>query len=373
MLEVALPLAFVRARVGAERDDHARIGQRLEVLPALHERLLRHLRLVAVPHLLLIGRVLQLRNLVTVVAVDVLRKERVAEVRRRPLVHERRDVARQCRDVFDVARLDRRDGRLVHGLVADAVGDDVEPLVEQPLRVAQVEQMRRGANPARVRLIDERTVHGGRHVHGTAGDVHLDDVHLHVRVLVGPVARLLFGLEISQALRGDQHARTVERAAARPRLVPELQRVAHDVETDAEHLHGGDAVVGVLAELVRELLARRALRHVRVEMPGRIDQAGHDRLAREVHARGAGRNRHAPADRLDAAVRHDNRGAFNRPGAGAVDDARAGQRHDAAGGCLRVRRVVRHACPDESGAKENCGNARGDANHVDLVFQGWRT
>jgi hypothetical protein len=55
VLEVALPLAFVGAGVGAERDGDACIGQRLQILAALLERLLRALRRLILLDLVLVG------------------------------------------------------------------------------------------------------------------------------------------------------------------------------------------------------------------------------------------------------------------------------------------------------------------------------
>ena len=94
------------------------------------------------------------------------------------------------------------------------MGDDVHALVQQPLRVLQVVQVRRNPEPSFVRLIDEGAIDVWRHVIGTAGDVDLDDVGLLVRVAVHACPGFFCCLQIPQTLAGDKHSRTLEGAAA---------------------------------------------------------------------------------------------------------------------------------------------------------------
>ena len=74
------------------------------------------------------------------------------------LVDERRDLAHQRRTDADVPRLEQANHLVVHRLVADAVRDEVDAGAEQRLRVVEIEDVRRDAQPVLVRLID----HGRR-------------------------------------------------------------------------------------------------------------------------------------------------------------------------------------------------------------------
>ncbi len=110
------------------------------------------------------------------------------------------------------------------GLIAHAVREDVHLLVQQPLGILQIEQVRRDPEPPLVRLLDERAVHLRRHVHRTAGDVDLDDVGLLIGVAVDGRAGFLCRLQIPDARAGDEYSRSIERRgclrfAQRHRLV----------------------------------------------------------------------------------------------------------------------------------------------------------
>src|SRR5215208_7018828 len=101
MLEVTLPLALIGAGIRAECDGDTGIRECLEILAALLERRLRALRGLILLDLLLVGRILQLRDLVAVVRRgNVACEKRIVEVGRIVFVDELRDVTRQRRDVL---------------------------------------------------------------------------------------------------------------------------------------------------------------------------------------------------------------------------------------------------------------------------------
>ena len=101
----------------------------------------------------------------------------------------------------------------------------------------------------------------------------------------------------------------------------------------------------------------------------RVDQAGNNGLAGQVHPGRAGGNRDRLSDGLDAAVRNENRRAFKRRRARSIDDTCTGERHDTAGGCLRVRRLGRQARPNQPDTYENRCDVSGFAHHGDSTSE----
>ncbi len=185
VLEVALPLAEVRARITPHGDRHAGVRQRLEIPLSLFERGLHGLALLTVPRLLLTGRIGQHRHLRPKV-VDVAQEERIFEELRRCLIDELGQIACERRDVGNVLLLDLRNQLRIDVLVAHAVRNHVDVRIEEAMRILQVVEMRCDPKSPLVRLIDQRAVHRRRRVVGAAGDVDLDDVDVRVGVGIHP-------------------------------------------------------------------------------------------------------------------------------------------------------------------------------------------
>ena len=183
--------------------------------------------------------------------------------------------------------------------------------------------MRRDPQVAAVGLVDQRPVHLRRHVVRLRVEAGLDDVDAQVRDLVDAAAGLVRGPGHHVGTR-DVQPRPIERLAAR-------LRVAHPHALDAvvaQRVDGSDAVVGVEPELPEQLVVERQRGVAVVQVRMRVDQPRDDGLAAGVDALGPVRDRHVArrADRPDPAVADEHRGPFERVPAGAVDDARAGQR-----------------------------------------------
>jgi hypothetical protein len=139
-------------------------------------------------------------------------KKRLVEERRARLVHELCEVARQRGNVADVPLLDGGDERCVDVLIADAVRDHVHARGQKPASVLDVEQVRRGSEPALVRLVDERAVDRRRHVVRSAHDMELDEVDPEIRVAIHAAPDFLGGLDVPQARTGGVHPGPLERA-----------------------------------------------------------------------------------------------------------------------------------------------------------------
>ena len=197
-----------------------------------------------------------------------------------------------------------------------------------------------------------------RHVHPEQRPALGDDLHIlaprgldHLLALLA--ARLVVILDAARALRlqaADVRQRIVEAVdlridVGRLGAIDDLagrEDARADDQPGLLQLGGGEDLARARRRIVdrrraeREILVRRpillrddlvrALRPVRV----RVDQAGDDRLARDIDHRRAGRNRDlaAAADRGDAVAANDDDAVLDHPAAriGHRHDPRAGQR-----------------------------------------------
>ena len=166
-----------RPAVGAERDGHAGIGEFFQIFRSDLQRLLVLLCALALLYRFLAFRVLELLDHIRV---GLFQEERIIEEVRFALVDEGRGLSRQSRTEADFVRQQGVDQLLVDFLVAHAVHDEIDLLVEQSLGVIQVVEMRGHPDAFAMGVFDDRLVDVGPHF--AAGsevvvDADFDPVH----------------------------------------------------------------------------------------------------------------------------------------------------------------------------------------------------
>jgi N-acyl-D-aspartate/D-glutamate deacylase len=163
VLEEALEAAR-RAGIGAERDAHALIHKGLQVLLGHFQTdlvLLPLLPALAVANLCVTGGI---SELLWDVGADAADEEGILDPRRRGIVDEGRDLAREGGAVAGVAGLEVACELGVHGHVADAVRDEVAACLRERLRVGQIVDVRGQPQSPLVRAGQRRAPRGLGHL-----------------------------------------------------------------------------------------------------------------------------------------------------------------------------------------------------------------
>ena len=216
-------------------------------------------------------------------------------------------------------------------------GVDTGP--EEGFRVVEIEDVRGDPQLAAVRLVDDGSIHVGRHLRGRAEVVvhaDLDDVRL-VRGDVGDPLTGFVGRLAGNHLSGQKQAGPVE-----GRRVLRIARLEGWRLLAAEAPERGDAVAREHAKLAQGVLARvgagRGALHVGDVHMGGDEPRQHD-FAVEARRRCAGRDLSATcgAEGIHPAIPHDHQGVVDRLAASRVDHPHAGKgaNGDGRGGGLR--------------------------------------
>ena len=237
--------------------------------------------------------------------------------------------------------LNHRHELVVHVHVPDAVGEGVDPRLQETLRIFEREDVGGHPQAVLVRLVDDGAVElRSQLVELAAAVVHpdLDEVHVRASELLDRRPRLLRRVDpvgdfrASGLVPGDSPAGGHRARGARDRGVPDRGRRLAVIVPQAHR--SPDAVVGAPLEIVDQGVTRDREVHMRV------DERGDHRPAGEVHMRGALRRhdlvRCARGD--ETTVLHDKGGVFDRIAAVTRDHGRPVEH-----GGVRLRHLLRRS------------------------------